>query len=267
MKQHLPLLLLLLLISAAPSTQPFESYTERVPGTVVKFDMLPIPPGKIAFSIDNKTPPATISIKRFWMAKTECTWDQYDTFWLQLDLPKQQRQFRHGLDAKTRPSSPYVNPDCQFGHAGFPAICLTASAGKMYSQWLSEKTGRKYRLPTPAEWEYACRAGAEELKATGDIAWTSENSPNQSTQPVAKKKPNAFGLYDMLGNVGEWTIAADGNGEFLCGGHFLQSAKLITPATREQLNPAWALRGPANPPSKCWLSDGQFAGFRVIREE
>jgi formylglycine-generating enzyme required for sulfatase activity len=160
-----------------------------------------------------------------------------------------------------------VNPDCGFGHAGYPAICLTAHAGNMYCQWLSQKTGRKYRLPTPAEWQYACRAGGPELKANGDIAWTSENSPNQSTQPVAKKKPNAFGLYDMLGNVGEWTITADGKNELLCGGHFLQSAKEITSATREQLNANWFLRAPANPPSKWWLSDGQFCGFRVVREE
>jgi len=249
---------------AAPTTQPLKPYTEHVEGTLVKFDMLPIPAGKIEISLDEK-PPKTIDIKPFWIAKTECTWDEFDIFNLQLDLPMNQRSFLVGKDAKTRPSKSYVNPDCGFGHAGFPAICLTAHAGKMYCQWLSKMTGRKYRLPTPAEWEYACRAGDKELKANGDIAWTSENSPNQQTQPVGKKKQNAFGLHDMLGNVGEWTITADGKGEFLCGGHFLQSAKLITSATREQLNPAWALR--ANAPSKWWLSDGLFAGFRVVREE
>ncbi len=276
MKQHLPLALLLLLISAAPTSSPDQTtasgtslkpYTEKIEGTLVQIEMVPIPSGKIDFSLDGKPPFKTIEIKSFWIAKTECTWDQYDTFYLQLDLPERQRRWLHGADAKTRPSSPYVNPDCDFGHAAHPAINLTAHAGKMYCQWLSKMTGRKYRLPTPAEWEYACRAGADEVRATDDTAFTSENSPNQSTQPVAKKKPNAFGLYDMLGNVGEWTITQDGKNEFLCGGHFLQSAKKITSATREPFNPAWQIRGQPNAPSKWWLSDGQIAGFRVVREE
>ena len=71
----------------------------------------------------------------------------------------------------------------------------------------------------------------------------------------------------MLGNVGEWTITEDGKNEFLCGGHFLQSAKEITSATREPFNPAWQIRGQPNAPSKWWLSDGLCVGFRIVREQ
>jgi formylglycine-generating enzyme required for sulfatase activity len=75
---------------------------------------------------------------------------------------------------------------------------------------LSDKEGKEYRLPTEAEWEYACRAGSgsrwycgDDVAALGEYAWYPENS-GKSTHPVGQKKPNAFGLYDMHGNVSQW---------------------------------------------------------------
>src|SRR5260370_2055375 len=92
------------------------------------------------------------------------------------------------------------------GIDGFPAISMTQHAANKYAEWLSAKTGEFYRLPTEAEWEYACRAGAsEEPSRLGDYAWYSANSSGKY-QTVATKKPNAWGLYDMLGNGMEWTL-------------------------------------------------------------
>ena len=93
------------------------------------------------------------------------------------------------------------------GINGYPAISMTQHAANKYAEWLSAKTGEFYRLPTEAEWEYACRADATAPVdgQLGDYAWYSANSGGKY-QKVATKKPNAWGLFDMLGNAMEWTL-------------------------------------------------------------
>jgi len=251
----------------AKTPQPDKDYTEVIKDTAVKIDMVRIPGGAIKTSPGSmKEAPTDIAIKPFWIAKTETTWEQYDTYHLQLDLPKDQRKFVKWPAAKTRPSPPYDAPDRGWGHNGWPVIHTSHFAAKMYCEWLSQKTNKKYRLPTVAEWEYACRAGGNTAKAADDSAWTEENSEEQTHQ-VKQKKPNAWGLYDMLGNAGEWCTGLDGKTGYLCGGYYIHPAKKVTSSQREPFTPDWQLKDPNDPKGMWWLSDGTMCGFRVVCEE
>ena len=90
-----------------------------------------------------------------------------------------------------------------------PVTSITWKEAREFCLKLSEKEGAIYRLPTEAEWEYACRAGAADPPAgraqLQAVAWYAENSDG-TPHPVGQKKPNAWALHDMLGNVAEWTL-------------------------------------------------------------
>jgi formylglycine-generating enzyme required for sulfatase activity len=100
--------------------------------------------------------------------------------------------------------------DSTWGRADRPAINVTWDDAKQYAAWLSRMTGKAYRLLSEAEWEYAARAESstrfsfgDDDSRLGDYAWFFANSGRKS-QPVGRKNPSAFGLYDMHGNVFEW---------------------------------------------------------------
>jgi formylglycine-generating enzyme required for sulfatase activity len=249
----------------APTSQPAEK--DSIPGTLVTFEMVKIPAGKITITpADGKS--QEVEIKPFLIGRTEVTWDEYDVFAFQLDLTDKEKAA--GIEAKSRPSKPYGAPDFGFGHRGLPAMCVTAHSAEMYCQWLSKKTGKKYRLATEAEWEYACRAGeaaegkpldAGQLKK---VAWFYDNAEDKA-HPVAKKAPNAWGLYDMLGNVREWVTGLDGK-PVTCGGSYDDDPENVQCGTRQKQTADWNSTDPQNPKSKWWLSDGPMVGFRIVRD-
>jgi formylglycine-generating enzyme required for sulfatase activity len=172
-------------------------------------------------------------------------------------------------------------------------ISMTQYAAKMYCKWLTATTGRYYRLPTEAEWEYAARAGTTTAYSFGDdpddldsYAWYFDNSEDQY-QKVGKKKPNPWGLYDMHGNVAEWVLdqhvadfykglagktsknpLAVPTKEFPCvvrGGSWDDDPEMLRSATRRRSEPDWKMQDPQIPQSIWYLTDAPFVGFRVVR--
>jgi formylglycine-generating enzyme required for sulfatase activity len=282
------------------------SYTETIPGTQVKFDMVAIPGGKYRRgSPENETgrnadegPMHEIDIKPFWMGKCEVTWDEYDLFAFSLDLkrdPGAKPQPDPKVDAITRPTPPYTDMTFGHGHDGNPAICMTHHAAVEYCRWLSARTGKTYRLPTEAEWEYACRAGTttaysfgDDPTKLGDYGWSAENA-DAKPRPVGKKKPNPWGLHDMHGNVAEWCLDHYGKetyAECLSKGLLLNPFQMPTekrfshvvrggswdddpPALRSAARRGsireWLRQDPQRPQSIWWLTEAEYVGLRVVR--
>ena len=102
--------------------------------------------------------------------------------------------------------------DAGWGRGRRPVIRVNWHDAKAYAAWLSEQTGKRYRLPSESEWEYAARAGTETAYSWGDEIGVNRangrgcgsNWRGRQTSPVGSFEPNAFGLYDMHGNVCEW---------------------------------------------------------------
>ena len=240
---------------------PAAVYTETIPGSLVTFDLVPIP--------------GTADLDPFRISATEVTWDAYDLWAFALRQKSAKAGQAKGassggaVDAESRPSRPYTPPDRGWGHQGHPAMGITYHAATMYCRWLSAQTGRRYRLPTEAEWEHACRAGAAKPSTPkrarpSAVAWYAQNS-DAKTHPVAQKQPNAWGLHDMLGNVAEWCLGADGQ-PVVRGGSFRDAAADVHCGARRAQDDAWTATDPMIPKSRWWLSDAPFVGFRLVRQ-
>ena len=280
-------------------------YTASIIGTDVTFDLVPIKGGEFKMgSPENEKcrnpdegPQKEVTVEPFWMGKQEVTWNEFQLFM----YPEEEKKSRASknlptevnalTDSVSHPTQPYVEMSFGMGTDGFPAISMTQHAANKYCQWLSAKTGHFYRLPTEAEWEYAARAGTttafywgDDGSQVGQYEWFGKNA-DFKYQKVGKKKPNPWGLYDILGNVAEWTLDQYDAGFYakmptanpwnkanapyphsVRGGSWddEEPAKLRA-AVRRASGPNWKRQDPQLPKSIWYHTDAQFLGMRVIR--
>ncbi|HMR85340.1 MAG TPA: SUMF1/EgtB/PvdO family nonheme iron enzyme [Niabella sp.] len=275
----------------------FKKYEQSLPGSSVKFAMVPVPSGTFLLgspaSDSNKegdeTPQKEVKIEAFWMGAKEVTFEEFLTFFADEHFSRNSK-----VDAITRPSVPYVDPSAAVGgdDQTYPAINVKQFSALMYCRWLYKKTGTFYRLPSEAEWEYAARAGSKAIYPFGDdaslldeYAWYSANS-NDSLKHGGLKKPNAWGLYDMLGNAQEWVLDQYQENYYATisdkavnpiripevkhpgvvrGGSYMSDAGDLRPANRIASSLDWSKSDPQIPKSQWWNTDAPFVGFRIIR--
>ena len=222
--------------------------------------MVPIPAGSV--TLETPDGPEKMSVGPLWISKTEVPWEIYDVFVYGLEGGTNEDVSE---DAVSRPSKPYVLPGEDFGHQGYPALGATYEAANNFTQWLSLKTDRNYRLATGPEWMYVCAAGQTE-EQLDDYAWH-EGNANQQTHPVGSSEPDRMGVQDMLGNVAEWTTPADPEASepVVRGGSYQDAVEDVHCGATKSKTPAWQATDPQLPRSESWLSDAPFVGFRLVR--
>jgi len=232
----------------ATKVEKFANFTEQIPGSTISFNMVAIPGGKFnmgspenePYRRPDEGPVKEVEVSPFYMAEVEVTWDEYLVFYSQTGREGRTTDNKaavkaeapganaaNEVDAITGPTPPYGQPDQNWGLGNRPAITMRYAAAETYCKWLSQVTGKKYRLPTEAEWEYACRAGSQSpyffegdpKKYSKDRFWNKifgadttnidryviyEGNSLAKTHLPQSVKPNPFGLKNMLGNVAEF---------------------------------------------------------------
>jgi formylglycine-generating enzyme required for sulfatase activity len=307
--------------------EPPRGYTETITfksGEKISFKMVPVPGGTFLMGSpedqpgrkDDEGPQHEVRLAPFYLCTTETTLELFLAYYSETmsakkdyieaeQARKDAEQSRNDVDAITGPTPVYG--DLTMGYEkNHPAMGMTWHNAMTFCKWVSRKTGRTYRLPTEAEWEYACRAGTTNVFGFGndpnqserspgddqsgrwpaDFAWYEANSDGQN-HGVGKKKPNAWGLYDMLGNVREWVYdfyspeaysnAANksptvnprgptrGKVHVTRGGDYNSSIEELRCAARAFEEKWWRLGDPQIPKSTWWLPEMDFIGFRIAR--
>lgn len=292
------LLFVLFAISFTLTAQDFKAYEQTLPGSTIKIKMLPVNAGSFLIGSElseknrdeDEGPQKKVTVAAFWMEEHEVTFEEWDTFFKNMDVPQTKAI---AVDAVSRPTAQYIDLTWGMGRdAKNPANSMSQQAGIMYCKWLYKQTGFFYRLPTEAEWEYACRAGSttsyyfgNDPKTLATYGYFKDNSEGKFHK-VKELKPNAWGLYDMLGNLSEWTIdqydaaayeklsaeikdpstpPATKYPRVARGGSFVDDASMLRCANRISSTAEWNKRDPQIPKSRWWLTEGMYMGFRIVR--
>ncbi len=300
---------------------------EMIPVAAGEF-LLGSPDAEVGRSAD-EGPQVRVRVEPFWIGKCEVTWAEYHAYMAMYDAFKQFQQLKASppadapddalklveshtsngkgdeapeVDAVTCPTPLYDPSTTYMAGDGDdqPAVTMTHFAARQYTKWLSGLTGCEYRLPSEAEWEYAARAGTTtpysfgaDAGELGRYAWFEANS-DYMTHPVGTKAPNPWGLYDMHGNVGEWTLdeyretryaeigagaKPQAAGEIILwptkvfprvirGGSWLDAASGCRSAARQKSEEKeWKLSDPNRPLSPWWYTEepAMGVGIRLVR--
>ena len=296
-------ILLLGACSKFGAAQPvLEMVTDTIPGTEVHFSMVRVPGGTFMIGTpegeegrdDDEGPQREVAISSFYIGVHEVTYDEFVLFSSRdRDSPASAPGIDFDPDLVARPSPPYEDPAHGMGTNGYPAVGMTQWSALQYARWLSEKTGIFYRLPTEAEWEYACRAGTLSQYSFGassdsldTYAWHYGNS-NETYQRVGQKAANPWGIFDMHGNVAEWTLDEYSTTFYeeltdslandpwqlptrlhprtVRGGAYDDNPDALRCGARLRSDLDWKRRDPQIPRSMWWNTDSPFVGFRIVR--
>lgn len=294
--------------SPEKTEKEMKAYENTIPKSGVKYEMLPIKGGEFMMGSpkdekdrqDDEGPQHKVKVDPFWMGKFEVTWNMYEPFMITgsarnkdgsraEEVPEDTPAF----EIVTSPTTPYQEMSFGMGSDGFPAISMTQHAAQKFCEWLSAQTGHYYRLPTEAEWEYACRAGTTGPYScpTDKLAEYAVMDPEQvrvGYEKVGTKKPNPWGLYDMHGNVTEWVLdqyfpdsykkrAGDEltvnplisptelYPRLVRGGSWYDPPEELRSARRYFSEAAWKTTDPQLPQSIWYHTDAQWLGFRIVR--
>ena len=270
-------------------------YTETITAIdrgELSFDMVLIPGGKFMMGsplaeqgrAEHEGPQHEVQIHPFYLCTTETTMELFLAYYYETYTAKKAMD-RAGLDAMAGPTPIYG--ELTLGYTmKHPAFAMTWHNAVTFCKWLSKKTGKEYRLPTEAEWEYAARAGTNHIYGFGDdpdqlkdFSWYEDNSDFEPHE-VATKNPNPWGLYDMLGNVQEWVHdfysptayeqqikegPTSGKVYVARGGYYDSTPAEVRCAARGFEEDWWRMNDPQMPKSKWWLPNMDHVGFRIAR--
>lgn len=274
-----------------------------------KLRMLAIPGGTLSLGSPeseakrnaDEGPQRELRVEPMWMCEVEIPWAVYRAYYENGDAREKDGSLKQAdaslplAELVTQPTPQYMDMFVNGEFASdddYPAMEMTNHAANKFCQWLSAQTGHFYRLPTEAEWEYACRGGStsaypwgDSAERAGEFAWYAENS-NFTYQKGKLKKPNAFGLYDMLGNVAEWTLdqyvadnyqhQVDGSSyrwqeptkrypRTIRGGSWDSDVEQLRSAARVSSSKDLKYQDPQVPKSIWYHTDAQHIGFRIVR--